>query len=222
MAYSGVGSEKSLGPHEAAQRDVERRFRRVVREHPEYGDAMEKVWNMLVKYRTPANGWLTDSLLQEPEGRRPSDVDVLFYSELVFQLLKGHLFYTGVDVRCPPSTEPPEEFLDELTLAAVKPPFEVDFLSENGHRQPILRWSKPVIVHSHREGQAHATKELTPGYALLSIGYTRAIYTGLALKEHRILARWPHGHNFIYLLWTDLQGLFEGITDLSTWLSDRL
>ena len=222
MAYGAIGSEKSLGPQEATQHEVERRFRKVVREHPEYGDAIEKVWNMLVKYRTPANGWLTDSLLQERGSRRPRDVDVLFYSELVFQLLKGHLFYTGVDVKCPPRTEPQEEFLNELTLAAVKAPFEVNFIYEAGHRQPVLRWSEPVVVHSHREGQAHTIKELAPGYAVLSIGYVRAIYTGLTLKEHRILARWPHGHNFIYLLWTDLQGLFEGITDLSSWLSDRL
>ena len=77
-------------------------------------------------------------------------------------------------------------------------------------------------MHSHREGQAHATKQLDPGSALLVIGYTRAIHTGLSLKEQRILARWPHGHRFIYLLWTDLEDLFEGITDLSTWVNERI
>ena len=211
-----------LLPPESAERQIERRFRKVIREHPEYGDAMDKVWSMLVKYRIPANRWLTDSLFQERTDGRPRDVDVLFYSELVFQLLKGHLFYTGVDVGCPPTLDPKEEFLNELTLAGIKPPFGISYLTKNGRREPWLTWRDPVIVHSHREGQAHATKELPPGSALLTIGYTRAINTGLTLREHRALSRWPHGHSFIYLLWTDVEGLFEGITDLSTWLNDRI
>jgi hypothetical protein len=194
----------------------------MVREHPEYGDAMEKAWKLLVKYRVPANRWITDSLFQEQGDRRPRDVDVLFYSELVFQLLKGHLFYTGIDVRCPPLLNPEETLLNEITLAAVEPPFEIGFVTGNGQRQPLIAWHEPVTVHSHREGHAHATRQLEPGCALLTIGYTRAIHTGLSLKEQRVLARWPHSHSFIYLLWTDLEGLFEGITDLSTWLNDRI
>jgi hypothetical protein len=149
-------------------------------------------------------------------------VDVLFYSELVYQLLKGHLFYTGIDVRCPPTIDPKEEFLNELTLAAIRPPFGIAYVTANDRRTALLTWDEPVTVHSHREGQTHATKELPPGCALLTIGYARAIRTGLYLKEHKALARWPHGHGFIYLLWTDLDGLFEGITDLSTWLNDRI
>jgi hypothetical protein len=201
---------------------MERRFRRMVRERPEYGEAMEKAWSLLVKYRVPANRWITDSLFQERGDRRPRDIDVLFYSELVFQLLKGHLFYTGIDVRCPPSQNPKEAFLNEITLAAVAPPFGIGFVTGSGQRQALLTWHEPVTVHSHREGQAHATRELEPGSALLTIGYTRAIHTGLSLKEQRVLARWPYGHRFIYLLWTDLEGLFQGITDLSTWLNDRI
>ena len=204
------------------QDPIERRFRRVVREHPEYGDAMEKAWNLLVKFRIPANRWLTDSLFQKQGSRRPRDVDVLFYSELVFQLLKGHLFYTGIDVRCPPSRNPKEAFLNEITLAAVKPPFAIRFVTGNGQRQPLLTWHEPITVHSHREGQTHATRVLKPGSTLLKVGYTRAIDTGLSLKEQRVVARWPHGHSLIYLLSTDLQGLFLGITDLSTWLSERV
>jgi hypothetical protein len=66
------------------------------------------------------------------------------------------------------------------------------------------------------------TKQLDPGSALLRIGYTRAIMTGLTLKEQKVVARWPYGHGFVYLLYTDLQGLFEGIKDLSRWLGDRI
>jgi hypothetical protein len=194
----------------------------MVKEHREYGDAMENAWNLLVKYRAPENRWLTDSLFQEQGDRKPRDVDVLFYSELVFQLLKGHLFYTGIDVGRPPLLNPKEALLNEITLAAVRPPFEIGFGTGNGRRQPSLTWHEPVTVHSHREGRAHATKQLEPGSALLTIGYARAIHTGLSLKEQRVLARWPHGHSFIYLFWTDLQGLFQGITDLSTWLNDRI
>ncbi len=193
----------------------------MVRRHPEYADAMETVWEMLLRYRIPANRWITDSLFQEEGDRRPRDVDVLFYSELVVQLLKGHLFYTGIDVSCPPSKDPKEGLLNELTLAAVNPPFEVRFVGKNGERQPLLTWHEPLIVHSHREGRTHATRRLEPGSALLTVGYTRAIHTGLSLKEGKVLARWPYGHRFIYLLWTDAEGLFEGVTDLSAWLKER-
>jgi hypothetical protein len=79
-----------------------------------------------------------------------------------------------------------------------------------------------VTVHSHRAGKSHLTKQLEPGSALLQIGCTRAITTGLALKEHKVIARWPHGHTFVYLLYTDLQGLFQGITDPSQWLNSRI
>lgn len=194
----------------------------MVREHPEYGEAMDRVWDMLLKYRIPENRWLTDSLFQERGDTRPRDVDVLFYSELVFQLLKGHLFYTGIDVACPPRPDSSEKLLNELTLAAIKPPFAIGFVTEKNRREPVLSWHEPIVVHSHREGHIHTTRELPPGCALLSIGYTRAIRTGLSLREQKVLGRWPHGYNFIYLLFTDLQGLFEGITDLSTWLSDRI
>ncbi len=204
------------------QDPIERRFRGMVRERPEYGDAMEKAWNLLVRYRIPANRWITDSLFQERGDRRPRDVDVLFYSELVFQLLKGHLFYTGIDVCSPPSQNPKEAFLNEITLAGAEPPFEIDFVTENAQRQPMITWRDPVTVHSHREGGAHATRQLEPGSALLTVGYTRAIHTGLSLKEQGVLARWPYSHRFIYLFWTDVEGLFEGITDLSTWLNDRI
>ena len=145
------------------QDTIERRFRRMVREHREYGDAMENAWNLLVKYRAPENRWLTDSLFQEQGDRKPRDVDVLFYSELVFQLLKGHLFYTGIDVGRPPLLNPKEALLNEIALAAVKPPFEICFVTGNGRRQPSLTWHEPVTVHSHREGHAHATRQLEPG-----------------------------------------------------------
>ena len=78
----------------------------MVREHPEYGDVVKKAWDILVKYRTPANQWIMDSLFQEQGDKRPRGVDVLFCSELVSQLLKGHLFYTGIDLPCPPSPTP--------------------------------------------------------------------------------------------------------------------
>jgi hypothetical protein len=194
----------------------------MVAEHPEYGEATEKAWNLLVKYRVPENRWIMDSLFQDQTDEKPDDVDILFYSELVFQLLKGHLFYTGIRLRCPPSFHSGSELLNEITLAAVEPPFDVRFASGNGARRPLLSWRKPVTVHSHREGNVHVTRQLKPGSALLKVGYARAIDNGLVLKEQKVLARWPHGHSFIYLLFTDLEGLFEGITDLSTWLNDRI
>ena len=92
----------------------------------------------------------------------------------------------------------------------------------NGHRQSLLTWHEPVTLHSHREGRDDVTRQVEPGSALLVVGYTRAIHTGLSLKEHRVLARWPLGHRFIYILWTDLEGLFEGMADLRTWLNDRI
>jgi hypothetical protein len=204
------------------QNAIESRFRRMGRKHPECAAAMEKAWSFLAKYRIPANRWITDSLFQEKGDRRPRDIDILFYSELVFQLLNTHLFYTGIDVLCPPSMNPNEELLNEITLAAVEPPFEINFATGNGQRHQFLTWHEPVTMHSHREGKAHATRELEPGRALLTLGYTRAIHTGLSLKEQRVLARWPQGHSFIYLLWTDLEGLFEGIMDPWTWLNDRI
>jgi hypothetical protein len=207
---------------ESVERQIERQFDEVVKEHPEYGEAMDRAWDMLLKYRIPENRWLTDSLFQERGEARPRDVDVLFYSELVFQLLKGHLFYTGINVCCPPRIDSGEKLLNELTLAAIKPPFGIGFVTENNRREAVLSWHEPITVHSHREGHVHATMELPPGRALLSIGYARAIQTGLSLKEKKVLGRWPHGYNFIYLLSTDLQGLFEGITDLSAWLNDRI
>src|SRR5512142_3236373 len=122
------------------EKPIERRLGKMVRKHPEYADAMETVWEMLVRYRIPANRWITDSLFQEEGDRRPGDVDVLFYSELVFQLLQGHLFYTGIKVSCPPSKDSKEGLLNELTLAAVDLPFEVRFVGRNGERQPIFTW----------------------------------------------------------------------------------
>jgi hypothetical protein len=207
---------------ESAELRIEREFGKVVREHPEYGEAMDRVWDMLLKYRIPENRWLTDSLYQEQNDARPRDIDILFYSELVFQLLKGHLFYTGINIACPPRLDSAESLLDELTLATVKTPFAVGFVDGDNGREPVISWREPIVVHSHREGRIHVTQELAPGCAFLSIGYTRAIRTGLNLRDQKVIGRWPHGYNFIYLLSTDLQGLFEGITDLSTWLDDRI
>ena len=201
---------------------IERRFKKMDREHPEYGDAVKKAWDLLARHRIPANQWLTDTLFQERGEHRPRDVDMLFYSELVSQLLKGHLFYTGIDVHCPPIINPKENLLNEITLAAVASPFEIGFEKGNGQRQPLLTWHEPVTVHSHREGLDDVTRQVEPGSALLTVGYTRAIHTGLTLKEHRVLARWPLGHRFIYVLWTDLEGLFEGMTDLPAWLNERI
>lgn len=201
---------------------VERRLERMVEKHAEYREAVTRVWEVLAKYRVPENKWLTDSLFQEQEDRKPRDIDLLFYSELMFQLLRGHLFYTGIDVRCPPAEKPEDALLNEITLAAVEPPFEFVFANGNGMRQPMLAWHEPVIVHSHRKGLADTTRQLKPGRTLLTIGHIRASDTGLALNERGSIARWPFGHSFVYLLWTDLPGLFDGISDLSDWFDERL
>jgi hypothetical protein len=197
---------------------IERRFRRMVRAHPEYSDAVERVWQVLDRYRIPANQWITDCLFQRQGRRRPQKVDVLFYSELMFQLLKGHLYYTGIFVGCPPKENPKEKILNELTLAAMESPFSVDFVWEDGVRQALLRWQEPVMVHCHRVGEVHSTRLLEPGVAQLETGYARAIETGLALRERKQLARWPNGHRFVYLLCTDEDEFFEGLVDMSQWL----
>ncbi|OPY68956.1 MAG: hypothetical protein A4E57_01479 [Syntrophorhabdaceae bacterium PtaU1.Bin034] len=204
------------------QDTIELQFEKMVTEHPEYCRAIERAWDILVACRTPENKWLMDCFFQEQGDRRPGCLDVLFCSELVFQLLRGHLYYTGIDVKRPPVQNREEKLLDEITLAAVGAPFNVRFADSNGFRHAFLEWYNPVTVHWHREGRDHVVKQVEPGSAYLDIGYTRAITTGLALKEHRVLARWPLGHNFIYLIYTDLKGLFEGITDLSHWLDDRI
>jgi hypothetical protein len=204
------------------QSTVEQEWEKAVQQHPEYRDALKKAWHLLVVCRKPENQWITDCIFQEQDKRPLRYIDVLFYSELIFQLIRGHVYYIGIEVKRPPVTNPEERILDEITLAAVEAPFVADFGRTDGRVAATLRWSKPVTVHNHRAGKSHLTKQLDPASALLQIGYTRAITTGLALKEHRIVARWPHGHTFVYLLHTDLQGLFEGITDPSQWLNSRI
>ncbi len=204
------------------QNAIEQEWDKAVREHPEYREALKKAWHLLVVCRKPENQWITDCIFQDPDNRPLRYIDVLFYSELIFQLIRGHVYYIGVEVKHPPVTKPEESFLDELTLAAVEAPFTTQFERVNGGKTAALRWDKPVLVHNHRAGKSHLTKELAPGSAPLHIGYVRAIETGLSLKDHKIIARWPHGHNFIYLLHTDLQGLFQGITDPSQWLNSRI
>jgi hypothetical protein len=204
------------------QETVERAFEKAGQEHPEYCEALEKAWDLLAIYRTQENRWLLDSLFQEDGDRRPECVDMAFSSELVFQLMKGRLYYVGVDIRRPPVEGPAERLLNEITLATIGAPFKVEFMKVDGERRGQLSWDKPVTVHCHRAGGTHLTRQLEPGSACLEIGYTRAVTTGLVLKERGLLARWPHGHSFVYLLYTDLKGLFEGIADPSRWLSDRI
>jgi hypothetical protein len=209
-----------MGPR--LQENVERAFMNAGREHPEYCEALEKAWDLLATYRTQDNRWLLDALFQEDGNRRPECVDMAFSSELVFQLMKGHLFYVGVDVKHPPVENPAQKLLNEITLATIGPPFKVEFTKVDGENRGQLSWDKPVTVHCHRLGGTHLTTELKPGSARLEIGYIRAVTTGLALKQRGLLARWPHGHSFVYLLYTDLKRLFEGIADPSRWLSDRV
>jgi hypothetical protein len=216
---TGNGTSQA-GP--GLQSAIEREWEKAVRQHPEYRDALKKAWHLLVVCRKPENQWITDCIFQDAENRPLRHIDVLFYSELIFQLIRGHLYYIGIQVKSPPVTNPEEGILDEITLAGVEAPFAVDFEKADGRKVATLRWGKPVTVHNHRAGKSHLTNQLAPGSALLQIGYTRAIATGLVLKEHRIVARWPHGHNFVYLLYTDLQGLFQGIADPSQWLNSRI
>jgi hypothetical protein len=204
------------------QSAIEREWDKAVQQHPEYREALKKAWHLLVVCRKPENQWITDCIFQDPDKRPLRYIDVLFYSELIFQLIRGHLYYIGIEVKRPPVTNPEEGILDEITLAAVEAPFAADFEKADGQKIVTLRWGKPVTVHSHRAGKSHLTTQLPPGSALLQIGYTRAIATGLGLKEHQVVARWPHGHKFVYLLYTDLQGLFQGITDPSQWLNSRI
>ena len=204
------------------QSAIEEEWEKAVRQHPEYREALKKAWHLLVVCRKPENQWITDCIFQERDDRPLRYIDILFYSELIFQLIRGHVYYIGIEVKHPPVTNPDEGILNEITLAAVEAPFVVEFRKTEGQTIATLRWTKPVTVHSHRAGKSHLTKQLEPGSALLQIGYTRAITTGLALREHKIIARWPHGHTFVYLLYTDLQGLFQGITDPSQWLNSRI
>ncbi len=217
MAQSGT-----LQIEPQLQSTVEQEWEKAVRQHPEYREALKKAWHLLVVCRKPENQWITDCIFQERDKRPLRYIDVLFYSELIFQLIRGHVYYIGIDVKRPPVVSPEEAILDEITLAALESPFVAEFQKTDGQATAALRWSKPVTVHNHRAGKSHLTKDLEPGSALLQIGYTRAITTGLALKEHKIIARWPHGHSFMYLLHTDLQGLFQGITDPSQWLNSRI
>ena len=204
------------------QETVERNFKQAGRQHPEYCEALEKAWDLLATYRTPENSWLLDSLFQENGEKKPECVDMAFSSELVFQLMRGRLYYLGIDVKRAPVEGPTEALLNEMTLSAIGAPFSVEFRNIDGQRRSLLMWDKPVIVHSHRAGGAHQTRQIEPSSAFLEIGYARAVTTGLALREDRFVARWPHGHSFVYLLHTDMHGLFEGITDPSRWLSDRI
>ena len=217
-----MSESETLQEKPQLQSTIEEEWEKAVRQHPEYREALKKAWQLLVVCRKPENQWITDCIFQERDKRPLRYIDVLFYSELIFQLIRGHLYYIGIEVKNPPVTNPEEGILDEITLAAVDAPFVVEFRKTNGQTIATLQWNKPVTVHSHRAGKSHLTTKLEPGSALLQIGYTRAITTGLTLKEHRIIARWPHGHTCMYLLYTDLQGLFQGITDPSQWLNSRI
>lgn len=200
------------------QESLERDFKK----HPEYCDALEKAWDLLATYRTPENSWLLDSLFQSSGEEKPERVDMAFSSELVFHLMRGRLYYLGIDVKQPPVEGPGGEILNEMTLSAIGAPFSVEFRKIGDQRHAVLTWDKQVTVHSHRAGGAHLAREIEPGWAFLQIGYARALSTGLALRENRRLARWPHGHTFMYLLYTDIKGMFKGITDPTRWLNDRI
>jgi hypothetical protein len=217
-----MSESETLQEKPQLQSTIEEEWEKAVRQHPEYREALKKAWQLLVVCRKPENQWITDCIFQERDKRPLRYIDVLFYSELIFQLIRGHLYYIGIEVKRPPVTNPEEGILDEITLAALEAPFVVEFAKTEGQAVATLRWSKPVMIHNHRAGKSHLTRQLEAGSALLQIGYTRAITTGLALKEHKIIARWPHDHTFVYLLFTDLQGLFQGITDPSQWLNSRI
>ena len=109
------------------QSTVEQEWEKAVRQHPEYRDALKKAWHLLVVCRKPENQWITDCIFQERDNRPLRYIDVLFYSELIFQLIRGHLYYIGIEVKRPPVTNPDEGILDEITLAAVEAPFAADF-----------------------------------------------------------------------------------------------
>jgi hypothetical protein len=204
------------------QESVERDFERAGRTPPEYCEALEKAWDLLSAYRTSENDWLLDSLFQWPGDGRPRRVDIAFLSELVFQLMKGHLYYLGIDVGRVPAEDPAKGILDQITLSAIGAPFSVEFSRINDQRCAVLTWNKPVTVHSHLTEGVHHTKKVGSGRAVLQIGYTRALNTGIALWQSRCLARWPRGHHFVYLFYTDVRGIFDGINDPARWLSDKM
>ena len=150
------------------QSAIEEEWEKAVRQHPEYREALKKAWHLLVVCRKPENQWITDCIFQERDDRPLRYIDILFYSELIFQLIRGHVYYIGIEVKNPPVTNPDEGILNEITLAAVEAPFVVDFRKTEGRAVAMLRWNKPVTVHSHRAGKSHLTKQLEPAPPLFT------------------------------------------------------
>ena len=176
------------------QSTVEEEWEKTVRQHPEYREALKKAWHLLVVCRKPENQWITDCIFQERDNRPLRYIDVLFYSELIFQLIRGHLYYIGIEVKNPPVTNPEEGILDEITLAAVEAPFVVEFRKTNGQTIATLRWNKPVTVHSHRAGNLTSRRPragVRPSSDRLHQGHHDRPHPQ-GVQDYCALAPWPH------------------------------
>ena len=144
--------------------------------------------------------WYVDMIMQTSY-QSPIDIyQAAHFANIHAAIFSGKVFYTTI---APTQTTPygdAEIGLNNQALMNLTHPFEAQFKGGPGIGDGTLQWSEPIILDGTYDGDALPPKSIAPGWAMLEVGYTKPTTTLYHLARSRRLARWPYGHNAIYLL----------------------
>jgi hypothetical protein len=147
-------------------------------------------------------GWWQDAVMQR-EYRAYDLYDAAIFAEIQAAIHQRQIAHARlVGLREARSDVARKE--NEMTLAMLTAPFSAGFVG--GRRGPDgwLAWNEPIELdwtfHGEKVG-AYCAPPRKPSEGIpLEVGYTYPETTLWRLAQHRALARWPYGNDFILIL----------------------
>lgn len=163
--------------------------------------------------------WYVDMIMQ-PSHYHPLDIcQAAHFAQIHSALGDGRMLFTAIG----PTKDTPfrDSAVEEnnKALSNLTHPFSAKFIGGTGIGDGWLEWTDSIIVESANREDIYRSATLEPSCCVLEVGYTRPTTTLLHLFQNRRVARWPYGHNVIYLLvvvdrnlWTSTYEIPEEIT----------
>jgi hypothetical protein len=149
--------------------------------------------------------WAVDSMSQYPTRHR-GPVDAFVFTFLWNGICRGEILCVHVHVGTAPYSDVCRQE-NNAVLANLPEPFTATFVGGHGvDGDGSVEWSAPIKMTESYPSTDVPDKldgrsvEVEPGSALLEVGSQSAARTWFELLQGGALARWPYGHEWLYLL----------------------
>lgn len=173
-------------------------------------DALETYANLRCRMIAREFEPITDVITQRWRGSFDL-YDAYVFGQIYAGLRAGCITITPIYLGLEPSSDA-QLNKNQTKLAGLPSPFTATIQNGGGDNDGEFAWTETIVV---------GTVELEPRHVPLEIGYTRPLTTLWHLHLERGLARWPYGHDRIWLLMQHTTGLNRnGIPALKTKLPD--